>query len=1773
MAVSTVELAGFRNVESIYRSARTQVHRAVRLSDGVSIVLKGLAPGRPEGRAVARLEQEFRVLRSVQINGVVRAYALHDSALGPLLELEDAGPVSLAEHCRAAMGVGAFLELAPRLARTLASLHDAGVVHRDVNPSNIAFDPTTGHARLIDFDIASRLTRESTDAMPVERLEGTPGYLSPEQTGRMNRPLDRRSDLYALGATFYRILAGRLPFLGRDPLELVHATIARAPTPLAALRPDLPPVLTDIVMRLLAKMAEDRYQSAEGLADDLDRVGHQWAAKGAVATFPLREGDRSARFTLPDRIYGRDVEVRVLVDGLARARRGEAVAFAVRGPAGIGKSAVVRELDRHLAEAGGWLVTAKFDQLRRSQPYQAIADAMRELVRRVLGHGDAEVAVWRGRLEAALGPNAALVAEVVPDAALLLGHPPPPPPLPPAEARSRQHVVVRAFLRAFHAPAHPLVLFLDDTHWADTASIGLIESLLTDWEGTPPIVALAWRTEEVAPTGPLHAMLDRIPLAVLRTLTLAPMAAADIALLLRDTLGCDPEDATALSGRVIRKTGGNPFFVRAFLRSLHDNGQLRFEPRGRLWLWKLDAIDAVPVSENVVDLLAGRLSVLEPQTRRILSLAACIGNRFELRTLAVAGDETVAAAASALGPAVEAGLVEPLGGGWNALQRNDGAAAFRFAHDRILQAAYEQLGEAERRRTHVGVGRLMLAEVGTDDPGERVFNIVAQLNLGLELLSDPGERHRVATLNLSAGRRARASAAFDTALTYLEAGIRLLGDGAWERDYDLAYGLYLEAAEAAVLAPGRTLPAVFLDVATPRARAVLDRVALHEIRVRDHLTRNENPEALRLALEALRWLGVDLPAKPNVAQVSIEFYRAKFALRGKTLEQLRALPVCTDPETIAIFRLIAFAGAPAYYASAQLMGILFCRLARLAVTRGVHAKCAYGFAGYALLLSAVFDDIPGAELYGKFSHDIVERLDAVSEYATVEVLWLAFVYARTHAFSTLPPLYERAQAGCLAVGDAERAGQCSLGVVNNGFHAGWPLADVEARARMEVERCRTIGQTRPKRAVMLIAQFAANLRGQASVPWVLDGDVISRASYMSALEMSEDRSGLACAHVYEAMLAYWFGRHDEARVSLGRAALYINNIPGATELELYHWVGAMNDIALARAGRPFQSSKAKKVLKRMKKRAGECAANYASKVALLEAELASWSGADDRAIRAYDLAILRAHEHGLRADHALGLELAARHFIQRTQTRSAIAYFSEARRSWMEWGAMARVPGLERLAEQLRGFDPKLLPAAASAGSEPTTVVDTGALDLESVVKTAAVISSELDLKELLRRLVSIVVENAGADGGLLALDTAGKLTGTAKAHEGEVTIDSVGGLAAGEAMPHASPLMNYVARTRETVVIDDVSRDERFFRGTGLPRSAMALPLVNGARLVGVMYLENTLATGAFTESRTGVVNMLASQAAISIENARLYESLRTSLDAQTRLTRAYERFLPKQFLDQLGHPDILGVQLGDQVQRETSVLFADIRGFTTMCEEIGPARSFAFVNSYLRWMEPAIHGHGGYVNQFLGDGIMALFPGNADEAVHGALAMLAAVDAYNRERAQDGEPPIRIGIGVNTATLMVGVIGGHDRMDRGVIGDGTNVAARIEGMTKTYGASLLASGDTVARLSDPQAFAMRAIDRVVPVGRHEPLTIYEILDGEPDSRREAKKSTRTIFAAGLEHWWAARFDEALECFTRCASACPEDRAAEIFVERCHGMLVRGPGVAFETVTRLKEK
>ncbi len=1465
----------------------------MRLEDERPVVLKLAAPGCADA-ARARLEREYGILQDLQVEGVVGALALHETAVGSVLELDDCGRFTLGAYAGSAMGVEAFLDLAQRLVAAVSNLHQAGVLHRDLTPWNVAYDPATGHLRLIDFDLASHIVGESR--LVATRLEGTPGYFSPEQTGRMSVPIDHRSDLYSLGAILYTLLAGRPPFTTVGILEAVHATVARAPAGQLSLRPDLPPSLDALVMRLLSKMPEDRYQSAAGVLEDLLRVGEHLRA-GSAATFVLGPDRRSSRFVLPERLYGRSGALQFLHEGLEQAYRGEPVALAVLGDAGVGKTVVVQELDRRLADAGGWLVSARFDQLRRSQPFAAMAGAIRELIRRVLAGGVDEVGLWRVRLHEALGENAGVVCDLVPDAGLVLGATTAPPALPLAEARHRQHRVIEAFFGAFHSPERPLVLFLDDLQWADQASLALVERLLRARHGAPPMLVLAWRTEDAAPAHLLQALLQRFPVEALPRITLRGLDEEAVSQMIVDATGCAPHDAADLARLVHRKTAGNPYFVRSFLETVHSRGLLRQESGGR-WVWGLEEIDDAMLCSSGVDLLTCRLRALPGETQRVLSIAACIGQRFDVCTLAAVGGLSADGVAGALEPAVEGGLLDAEAPGVNAGGLGSASVSFRFAHERVREAAYEAMPIAERRRAHAEAGRFLLAGA-LGEPGEDLFTIVQQLNSGPEYLTDGEERIAVAQLNLRAAGRALAATDCEARLDYLESGIRLLPADAWEAHYALAFALYRDAADSALLCPGKTSAGGLLDAAMPHVATVLDRVDLQEIRVRDHLARNENPQALRCALTALGWLGVELPLKPNMAQIGLEVLRTRFALYGRTPERLRALPEATDPAALAIYGLLVVAAPAAYFASPHLLGMLICRLVRETLTRGVHARSAVGFMGYAMMRAAFFDDLGGAEMFGQFAHELLHRFEACRERLAVEVTWLSFIHSRTSPYGSLVGLFENTRRASLAAGDAERCGQCSLGIVAWSLHAGRPLWEVSEHVQRESEVCRKVGQLRPLRSVLVIGQMVANLRGTSAAPWCIDGDLVAREAFIESGERVQDLSSLASLHVREGVLALWFGKVEEAAHALACASPYLGSLAGLPDLEVYYWYDALVHLAQARQGGALSRRRVMKAVARLRLRTSECAANFEHRLRLLEAELASHERRDLDAVAAYDDAIRLAQGVGQLSEHAFALELAARHFARRGQNRSAAAYLVEARAVWFAWGALARGPSVDEFATELRGYGPRLLstvatpcPEVPSAAPEDRAPVDSAedALDLESMVKTARVISRALAPDELLRQLVAIVVENAGADGCLLAREQDGRLVPSARATGGGVTVEQegcpppLGGLAC------ALPMMNVVLRTGETVIIDDCARDQRFFRGTKAhpgpggvrtPRSAVAMPLMNASRLIGVLYLENTLVTGAFNAARMEVVSMLASQAAFAIENVQLYGKLRESVGA----------------------------------------------------------------------------------------------------------------------------------------------------------------------------------------------------------------------------------------------------------------------------------------------------
>jgi predicted ATPase/signal transduction histidine kinase len=1496
MARGSGELAGYRSVREIHRSLDIVVHRATREGDGAAVILKALAPSSTDPLARRRLRHEYQILRELDVPGVVRVHRLRSTALGMTLELEDAGGSPLRAPA-GGMPVDDVLALAVRLARIVAGIHAGGVTHRDLSPGNIVHDPASGALQIIDFGAATRLSHEARERSGPGRVEGTLGYLSPEQTGRMNRPVDRRTDLYSLGAVLYELLCGCPPFVIDDPLALIHATVARTPVPAHELRPDVPRLLSSVVSKLLSKMAEDRYQSAAGLAADLEACGR----RGAAPEIALGTADRSDHFALPEKLYGRAAPLEVLVSAVAAARAGEAVAVAVLGPAGAGKTALVNELRRTLSDGGGHLAVGKFDQLRRTQPYAAVLRALRGLVQAILAESDLGMAAWRRRLLDAFGQSGALVLDAIPELEPIIGPQPPAMALPPTEARRRFLRVMMAFIQALHAPERPLLLFLDDVQWADPASLELIERMLVDEGRARAALILSWRSGEVDDLHPLTAVLSRVPEGVLQRVELRPLRDGDITDLLVDALGPPRDEVAALAALVRSKTEGNPFFVREFLKALHQQGGLRFDASAGRWTWHLDDIRRLAITDNVVALLSRRLRELPDETREVLSIAACIGNRFELQGIAVASRRTRGAAARALWPALVAGLLVPTDDPGSAppeptyatFDETDETPLFEgallFAHDRVQQAAYELLSEDERRRVHLEIGRLFLAHFA-DGGEDRVFDIVAQLNVGLDLIEDPAERRRVAELDLLAGRKATASAAFGAALTYFEAGVSLLDASAWTDAYDLALALHLGAGEAALMCPDRPTVIDHVEAALAHAASVHDKVEAQDIRIKHHLSRYESPRALERTLEALRWLGVTLPERPTKLHVAAELGRTWWRLRELDLAALRALPEAKDEAVITAMRLLLRSSSAAYYGSSNLMPLFFLRTVNLALDHGVSKFSAWGFVGYALVLAARFDDVVGAERFGAFARELVDRFDAADLRPRVDFMYYGFIQYRSHPIGAVidayPPLYHLG----IEAGDLEAAGFAAFGHANRSFLAGVELAEVDERAGRQVEAIRRVGQEKIVNIALLLRQVVANLRGQAKDPRRLDGEHIAPAAYLRLLREADDKSNLALYHAYRCMLEFLFGSPDEAVRELEASrSLGAPNL-GAIQSCLFNLYAVLARVALARRRSGWEARRLLRAARAdagaIRKWAVDAPMNFLHHQRLAEAEIAAAEGRDGEAARLYDEGIAGARSSDATHETALGLELAARFYLARRRYRSVAPYLSEARAAWTQWGALARLPVIDALEVDLRrAYAPPAQapgPAGGLGAASRSRELNDAELNLASVMKASRAVSGELVLQRLSERLMRVILENAGARQGLLAIERGGELSIAARGQvEGaevavEVPVVPVPIATPGAAPPHAVKLLHYAARTREPVASDDAGDGRlRDLTGGAVPLSVLCVPLVKGQQLVGLIYLDNDLTAGAFTADRMELISLLAAQAALSIQNAVLYAAL----------------------------------------------------------------------------------------------------------------------------------------------------------------------------------------------------------------------------------------------------------------------------------------------------------
>jgi predicted ATPase/class 3 adenylate cyclase/tRNA A-37 threonylcarbamoyl transferase component Bud32 len=1692
-----LNLPGYRIGETLYHSSVTTVHRAWHEARG-AVVLKTTASDLPRPSTVARLRHEFRLGSSLELPGVVRYHQAIDTPSSVVLVLEDFGGTSLGQLITGRrLPVDQVLDIAIGLGQALGQLHGQQLVHRDISPGNVFYNPQTGAVKLGDLGLTSPVPRSRQAAVPPERLEGTIAYISPEQTGRMNRSIDYRTDLYSLGAVLYHLLTGRVPFEGRDLMSVVHGHIAKAPVPPHELRPELPRAISRVVLELMAKTAEDRYQSADALVADLIRIRDARDGAELEGFVPASHAIEPV-FALSERLYGREQQLEALLRAFDRAADGGCELLLVTGPAGIGKTVLVNEVHKPIVARRGRFAAGKFGLYGRGRPLSALLDALSELIRDLLATDEGELAGWRKRIRAALGDEAGALLDVLPMLEHLLGQLPAVEALAPAPARERFDRLMGQLIRAFVSDDRPLVLFLDDLQWVDPASLRLLGELVADPDTRRLLLIGAFRDDEVDAAHPLSVALGELGDHRVRRISLGPLAEDDVAAMVADSTDRQLWDAAPLAALLHQKTGGNPFFVAQFLLGLVEEDLVSLSADRRDWVWDMDEIRLRDVAANVVEFMVAKLGRYSGPCLSLLQLAGCIGNRFELDTLAAVSGVPVRDVAARLWAPVRDGLVLPLGAAHD-LYRGDGddhgeqPLICKFAHDRIQEAALRSIPDERLGALHLEIARVTYARIPEGERLERIFDYVGHFNQGVALLPQE-ERRWLAELNLAAGRRARDATAYAAAVLHFDQAAALLEDD-WERCYDLLADLHLQRVDCSYLAGDVEGAQAAFDALSPWMRTVPHIAALSQVMMRILQTENRVDDGVAEGLRCLALLGAAPPADPEAVQARMgELGAGIVALLGE--KGPRALvdgPRVEDPEIVAVCGVLQETWICALMASNMPM-VAFTTLSvvHISLEHGLSEVSPAGYVAQAALC-ALQGDFAGARLFGEAGLELVDAFGGTRLRPMVLNTYGNFTGHMVAPLKHNVQRYEESYRTCLQTGDRWWGAWAAHWARVHRFLEGDVLDEVHGRAMAYHAYIQDSGYLPLVLLSQLDLAIFANLMGATVSRASLDHAGFDQARMEQTLQQANFGYGLYVLYTFQAWLAYLYDDRERATGLLDQAEPHKDLIPGGPAYASYFFYGGLIlAAALEDDATDERRTRLDDCITRIATWTEQgCRSNFEHMHRLLLGERARIDG-EPRVLEHYEAAIESARQAGYIHHAAMACELAARHLAACGHPRAGRGYLQEALQLYRSWGANAKVM-------QLCERHPHLLAQPVFDGTQSRTVtthsIDSAGLDIGTVLKASAAISREIDLNRLLEKLLAIVLENAGAQRGALLLDDGG-LRLRAAGDTSEVLVGQDAALEDCEDLPRS--VLRYVVRTRETVIEPDASRHGRFqgdpwVRSAGV-RSLLCLPLLHQRKLIGVLYAENNLAPEAFTPRRVELLRLLSSQAAISLELAALYGELREALDRQTRITRSFERFVPKQFLEHLGRRSILDVELGDQVQREMTVLFMDARDFTSVSESLSAKETFALVNRLLARVGPIVRRHGGFIDKYIGDAIMALFPGAVDGACAAALEIQRAVAALRAEATRPAQAKLQVGVGIHCGVMMLGTIGETERMDSTVISDAVNIASRLEGLTKETGVGIIVSQEVLDRLEDPSRYTPRALGSSAVKGRTEPIGILAL-------------------------------------------------------------------------------
>ncbi|MCX6350907.1 MAG: AAA family ATPase [Bacteroidetes bacterium] len=1506
------QVQGFKLLDTIYESESVIISRATRLSDNATVTIKSFKANYPSLKDLAKLKHELDITSTLDSDSVVKSISIEKAGNGLALIRENFDADILEDTIEDGMAVETFLPLAIQIADAVGHLHHNNIIHKDIKPSNILISKDGKKVKLTDFGISSKLSRETQNISNPGKLEGSLAFMSPEQTGRMNRAIDYRSDFYSLGITFYKMLTGKLPFQYADPMEMVHAHIAIQPDAVNVVNKNIPAALAAIITKLISKTAEERYRSASGLKADLEECLSQWQNNKKIDSFVLGSMEVSENFHISQKLYGREQEINNLLSVFESVSDGEARLMLVSGYSGTGKSALVSEIHKPIVRQKGYFISGKFDQFKRNVPYDSLIQAFRELTRQLLTESEEKISTWKEKLLTALGPNGQLIIDVIPETELIMGKQPAVAPLPPSESQNRFNSVLQSFISVFTSKKHPLVIFLDDLQWADSGSLKLIKNLILDSATEYLYLIGAYRDNEVDSTHPLTAIIEDIAKAgkEVNTITVKPLSEENINQLISDSLFHTPESTAELTRLVYSKTHGNPFFVIEFLKMLYQENLLFFDIKDRSWKWDVQKIWEKETTDNVVVLMTDKILSLETESQEILKLAACIGNQFSLATLSLVNETSTSVVNKLLWEAMREGLIIPLDQDYRlANDENYDASAilFRFKHDRIQQAAYALLNEESRRASHLKIGRLMMANTAEDQMDDNLFDIVNQYNEGVfgddqEAKAEgvsADELSKLASLNFKAGAKAKGSTAYEAGFRYFETAKKLLPANHWESQYEFSFNTYLESAECAYLLGNHSEAENNFEIILGYAKDVLDKAKVYYLKITLYTTIFNFQGAMETGNLALELFGEAMPENIDEA-MGIEIGKVMVNPVLGDMDAILNLPELTDPIKIELARLIGVLQTPAYYTNTNLWTYLVTKQMDFALTHGNSPIAPMGYLGFALILGNAIGNFDGADKLGLIALKLNDRYQGKENLAKLHMVHYTMNNHYKHHVRTNIPEAKVALQYAMETGDLLYCHFCIIHIAAALMYKNAPVEEILS----EITRYEEFFKRMPNEmsdVLVFYRQICLAFKGETLDAINLSSEIFNEDEFHTKLTKNLNPLPLFYYDMIKMQHLYIHGKYGEAIALSGEAEKVITFSYANFVFTEFFYINALTLAALY----PYVDDEKKAefntnmdVLQaKMKVLSDACPENYMHKYVFVEAERAKNLGDKEKAVELYTQAISFANDNEFVLDSALINEKFGEYHLSLGDEETAKGFIRDAHYFYKQWGAKTKTTDLETKYPNLivrRREDKNRTHDTTASYTTTTTGESSSLLDLASVMKSAQALSSEVDIAALLKKVTTIMIENVGAENGVLILEQNGKWVIQSEAKAGEDATNVMGAVPVTDSNSVCNAIINYVARTKKYLVIEDAIKEGNYMLDEYVVknkiRSVLCAPIFHHSKMTGILYFENNLTADAFTQDRIDVLNLLSSQAAISIENAKLYSDLKGEIDERKRAQDALQ-------------------------------------------------------------------------------------------------------------------------------------------------------------------------------------------------------------------------------------------------------------------------------------------